>query len=64
MIDKVGQLIDHIKECANSHGATAHTYIYIREGADGPLKRIAVVKLMTDLRGTAIILETSPILVS
>jgi hypothetical protein len=64
MIDKAGQLIAFIKECVVSHGATPHTYIYVREGATGPLKRVAQVKMMEDPRGRAIILETSPILVS
>ena len=64
MIDKAGELVDYIKECVVSHDATPHTYIYVREGAEGPLKRIAQVKMMKDPRGLAIILETSPILIS
>lgn len=64
MIDKAGELIDYIKECVVSHGATPHTYIYAREGTNGPLKRIAQVKMMEDPRGRAIILETSPVLIS
>ncbi len=64
MIDRAGQLVDYIKECVVSHGATPMTYIYVREGAEGPLKRVATVKMMEDPRGRAIILETSPILIS
>lgn len=64
MIDKVGQLIAFIQECVQSHEATRETYIYVRDGADGPLKRIAQVKMMQDPRGRAIILETSPILIA
>lgn len=64
MIDKAGELVDYIKECVQTHGATPHTYVYVREGESGPLKRIAVVKMFDDPRGRAIILETSPLLVS
>lgn len=64
MIDRAGQLVDYVKECVQSHGATPQTYIYVREGENGPLKRIAQVKMVEDPRGCAIILETSAILVS
>lgn len=64
MIDKAGQLVDFIKECVVSHGATPHTYIYVRNGRDDPLKRIAQVKMFDDPRGRAIVLETSDVLIS
>lgn len=63
-IDKAGQLVDFIKECVQMHGATPHTDVYVRDGVDGPMKRISQVKMMRDDRGQAIILETSAILVS
>lgn len=40
------------------------TEVYVRDGADGPLKRIEMVKMMADDRGQCIILQTSPVLVS
>lgn len=63
-IDKTGQLIDYVKEAALNHNATPHTPIYVRDGADGPLKRISQVKMMEDVRGLAIIIETSAVLIS
>lgn len=57
-VDKAGELIDYVKEAALNHGASPHTPVYIRDGADGPLKRISQVKMMQDQRGIAIILET------
>lgn len=63
-IEKAGQLIDFVKECALTHGATPHTDIYVRHGADGPMQRISQVKMMRDDRGVAIILETSAVLLS
>lgn len=59
MIDKAGELIAYIKECVMSHKATPHTYIYVREGEGGPLRRIEQVKMFEDSRGRAIILQTS-----
>jgi hypothetical protein len=63
-VEKAGELIEYVKECAQSHGATPHTPIYIRQGADGPMQQINQVKMMKDDRGLAIILETSAILLS
>lgn len=61
MIDKAGELVAYIKECVVTHDATPHTYIYVREGEDGPLRRIEMVKMFKDPRGRAIVLQTSPI---
>jgi len=63
-IDKAGQLIDFVKECAQSHGATPQTPVFIRDGADGPMKRISQIKMGEDVRGRYIVLETSPVLLS
>ena len=57
-----GELVAYLTECAQSHGATPHTPVYIRLGADGPMYSIGQVKMMEDLRGRAIILEGSVIL--
>lgn len=61
---KAGELVAYVKECVQQHGASVHTEVYVRDGVDGPLKRIGQVKMMKDDRGVAIILETSVILVS
>jgi hypothetical protein len=63
-VTKAGELVAYVKECVQNHGANTHTEVYVRRGSDGPLERIAQVKMMKDDRGQAIILETSAILVS
>lgn len=63
-VQKAGELVAYVKECVVSHGATPMTEVYVREGPDGPMKRIDEVKMMKDDRGTCIILQTSPVLVS
>jgi hypothetical protein len=63
-VEKAGQLIAYVKECAMSHGATPMTEVYVRQGDDGPMLRIEAVKMMEDPRGRCIILQTSPVLVS
>lgn len=64
MIKFCGELIAHIKECAMSYGANPRTEIFVRDGADGPMKQIAQVKMGADARGRYIILETSPVIVN
>jgi hypothetical protein len=63
-VRKAGELVAFVKECVENHGATPHTEVYVRRGKDGPMERIAQVKMMRDDRGQAIILETSTVLVS
>lgn len=59
-----GALVAFVRECVQSHGANVDTPIFVREGADGPMRSIADVKMGIDPRGRYIVLETSPILVS
>lgn len=62
----ISNLMDFIGECAKKHGADGDTEVFVREGADGPMRRIAAVKMGQDnvRRGVYLVFETSAILIS
>ena len=63
-VNCAGALVDFVRECVQQHNATPFTPVFVRDGADGPMKRIVGVKMGVDQRGVYIVLETSAVLVS
>lgn len=64
MIKFCGELVAYIRECVVQHKANPRTEIFVRDGATGPMKQIASVKMGEDQRGRYVILETSNVLVN
>lgn len=57
MINKAGELVDHVREAVTQHGATPHTEVRVRIGSMGPVYRIQQMKGVSDGRGLHLLLE-------
>jgi hypothetical protein len=58
MIDKVGHLVDTITNAVMENGLTSRGDVFIREGRNGPERRIENVVVRRDLQGICIIIQT------